>query len=117
MKNKDKITKFLTDSGYHKGRNILKEDYLCFFRSIWKDQENLKYECVCNDKVQLCVYYHEMEFPNGTKTSGFEIEICHEPNFDVWIDFKIYSLTEEQVYANLKMYEQKLITAWNAINE
>ena len=96
---------------------------------MWREEETretTKYEfqkrvpeeegwplCECNDKLLINLVYHKFTFLNGESAEGFEMNIAHERKNDEWCDFKIYSLTEEQISSKLSNYESSLKECWN----
>jgi hypothetical protein len=117
MKENKIIIEYIESSGYKKTKNYHDSvDRLLFCKVLWKDDELVKHVCKLNEHLQLCLYYHEYSL-YGKDYTSFELEVVHETVDSVWIDFKYYTLTEEDILTNLRMYETKLIKAWNSVNE
>lgn len=71
-------------------------------------------DCVCNDKPpSLVVRPSEFVFQGKTMRSA-EIEITGEASVG-WINFKIYSVSFEEVLPGAEKYESALRAAWEAV--
>ena len=69
--------------------------------------------CRLNDKLFINI----TETTIGTSSSSFSVELVHEGEDDVWVDLKLYSLTELQMENSLSTYENLLKKMWNIFNE
>lgn len=68
--------------------------------------------CFCNDKLFLNIEESKItEFPES-----YSISIVHENRYGEWCDFKIYSLTEEQIKEFLGQYESKIKQLWEVFS-
>lgn len=67
--------------------------------------------CQCNDKLFLNVSKFDYSI-NGEQFLSYEMFLVHENKDGNWCDLKIYSLSEEEISANLPKLEKKLLDMW-----
>ncbi len=72
--------------------------------------------CNLNEKLFINVVVHILHHSSNTWTSC-SVELVHENSREEWCDFKVYSLTDEQILSNLSAYEDKLIKLWGVFCE
>lgn len=105
----------LTKNGFTRGNTgtARNED------GIWFKRIDTKTRCQTNDDkpgIQVCVSYYDFtKFKDGLEQ--LEISIRSEPKDGIWIDFKCYGIRIDELEEKLDAQIQKLLKAWEAINE
>jgi len=114
---KQETLDFLTNSGYLIWNSKEDVDYTKKeFQKRVKDSEGYPL-CLHNENLRINLTYYSMQFVNGGVSEGFEIYVVHERKGEEWCDFKIYSLTEDQILNKLAAYEHTLLEAWKVFYE
>ncbi|MFA7287424.1 MAG: hypothetical protein WC055_00945 [Melioribacteraceae bacterium] len=84
----------------------------------WWKKYNTETRCKCNDDkpgIQILVYGWDIKY-SSEEHKEFEIELCAEPKDGEWVTFKVYGIKDESIFDVLEVQIQKLISAWEAIN-
>lgn len=69
--------------------------------------------CFCNDKLFLNIE----EFQIAGFPESYSISMVHENGYGEWCNFKIYSLTGEQITEFLDQYESRMKKLWDIFCE
>lgn len=67
--------------------------------------------CQCNDRVSINIEVWNLTL-NGRNDISCSMSLVHENQNGEWCDLKIYSLTEDELWNNLKSLEDKLLAMW-----
>ena len=120
---KQTTLELLENNGYKFWKETKESDCvkMQFQKRILKAEELGVPLCLCNDKVFVNIDHFSMVFHHQghdpVSSSSFEISLCHERPNGEWCDFKIYSLTEEQIVSKLQKYEQDILAIWKLFYE
>lgn len=111
------FNKFLLANGYKEYPSIQYfpggKDSKLFCKRV-----NTKFECTCNKKsVQFCIDYSVFLLPQKDVLKHLSINITACDNTDKWFSLKCYGISQEELMKNLNQIEDKLVKAWEAINE
>lgn len=99
---------FLIDKGFRldkvnsfENSNSIKE--------MWYKRLSTDLYCKCNEKPpNLIVERYKFSFPSFM----YEVRVCGEKEELGWVDYKIYSISEEDFLNKLEIYEGNLIRLW-----
>lgn len=119
---KDSTKQLIEENGYYMWEEKRELGYhrMRFQKRIWNAEKLGIPLCVCNDKVFVNLDYSHFTFHNSggpVSSKSFQISVCHERPDGEWCDFKIYSLTEEQIVNGLQKYEQDILSTWKLFYE
>lgn len=113
------IEKFLITIGYKLWKSENTGNFKKNFFQIrfdnkvgWDDNNPV---CNLNHKVLINVdslYYST----SNSEHQRYEVSLVAENTCGNWCDLKIYSLTADQIFANLHTYEDQLIRMWRQFN-
>ena len=112
--------KALTDAGY-KCWNTNKDQYGT--TAEWQSRVDIRDGfdesiplCQCNDKLFINVRLDDFE-ANGSMFHSASVSLTHENKEGLWCDFKICSLTQDELADKLPSLEQKLLRLWKEFNK
>ncbi len=104
----------INDAGYSYA-NIDLDNSGRYRYTFWKRSNSGVY-CNCNDKpVSFEITYFDNRFLFEYR-SLCNIGIIAETNSGNWIDFKFYSIDEQDLLDKLPEFEYKLQRAWESVN-
>lgn len=112
----EKYSKFMKDNGWTEDRagSVTSSAVIAWYKTY-----ETKTRCHCNKDqlgIQILVKGYDTAALKWVHNFEFEISIAGEPKDEVWINFKCYSLRDDELFEKLDQQVAKLLCAWEAIN-
>ena len=105
---------FLIEKGWKFGGVAFDNDIETYYYKIFETTTR----CNCNDnKNGIQVVVSEFDMTKMNRPKVFEISIRAEKKDGFWINFKVYTLSEEDVKNHLDDQIDVLIKAWEISNQ